>query len=164
MAILRRLKDYLDSQKVRYDVLAHQEAFTATTIAHALHVPGKELAKVVMVKIGDRFAMTVLPSTWKVDLKRLKEVFRTSHVQLATEEEFKGLFPDCDIGAMPPFGNLYGLEVYVDRSLTEDEEIVFQAGTHREAIRMRYQDFATLVGPAVEELHQSPPKLSGERD
>lgn len=162
MAILRRLKEYLDSQKVRYDVLAHQEAFTATTIAHALHVPGKELAKVVMVKIGDRFVMTVLPSTWKVDLKRLKEVFRTSHVGLATEEEFKGLFPDCDIGAMPPFGNLYGLEVYVDRSLTEDEEIVFQAGTHREAIRMRYEDFATLVGPTVEELHQSPPKLSGE--
>ena len=134
MAILQRLRDYLDSQKVRYEVLAHQEAYTATTIAHALHVPGKELAKVVMVKVGDRFAMTVLPSTWKVDLKRLKEVFRTSHVRLATEEEFKGLFPDCDIGAMPPFGNLYGLEVYVDRALTEDEEIVFQAGTHREIV------------------------------
>ena len=164
MTILRRLKDYLESQKVHYEVLAHEEAYTATTIAHALHVPGKELAKVVIVKIGDRFVMTVLPSTWKVDLKRLKEVFRTNHVGLATEEEFKGLFPDCDIGAMPPFGNLYGLEVYVDRSLTEDEEIVFQAGTHREAIRMRYQDFATLVGPAVEELHWSPSKLSGERD
>ena len=162
MTILRRLKDYLESQKVHYEVLAHEEAYTATTIAHALHVPGKELAKVVIVKIGDRFVMTVLPSTWKVDLKRLKEVFRTSHVQLATEEEFKGLFPDCDIGAMPPFGNLYGLEVYVDRSLTEDEEIVFQAGTHREAIRMRYEDFVNLVGPTVEELHQSPPKLSGE--
>lgn len=162
MTILRRLKDYLDSKKVRYEVLTHEEAYTATQIAHALHVPGKELAKVVMVKIGEKFVMTVLPSTWKVDLKRLKEVFRASHVRLATEEEFKGLFPDCDIGAMPPFGNLYGLEVYVDRSLTEDEEMVFQAGTHREAIRMRYQDFATLAGPAVEVLHRSPSKLAGD--
>ncbi len=162
MTILRRLKDYLDAQKVPYEVLTHQEAHTAPEVAHALQVPGEELAKVVMVKVSDRLVMTVLPSTWKVDLKRLKEVFRTSHVRLATEEEFKRLFADCDIGAMPPFGNLYGLEVYVDRSLTEDEEIVFQAGTYREAIRMRYQDFATLVSPAVEELHQSPPKLSGE--
>ena len=162
MTVLRRLKDYLDREKVPYEVLAHQAAYTAPEIAHELHVPGKELAKVVMVKVDDRFVMTVLPSTWKVDLKRLKEVFRTSHVRLATEEEFKGLFPDCDIGAMPPFGNLYGLEVYVDRSLTEDHEIVFQAGTHREAIRMRYQDFANLVGPTVEEFHQSPSKLSAE--
>ncbi len=162
MAILRKLKDYLDSQKVGYEVLAHQEAYTAPEIARALHVPGKQVAKVVMVKIGARFVMAVLPSTWMVDLKRLQEVFPMSEVRLATEEEFKGLFTDCDIGAMPPFGNLYGLEVYVDRSLTQDEEIIFQAGTHRDAIRMRYQDFATLVAPAVKELHQLPSKLSAE--
>ena len=162
VTVLRRLKEYLDREKVRYEVLAHQEAYTAPEIAHELHVPGKELAKVVMVKVDDRFVMTVLQSTWNLDLKRLKEVFRTSHVRLATEEEFRGLFPDCDIGAMPPFGNLYGLEVYVDRSLTEDDEIVFQAGTHREAIRMRYQDFANRVGPTVEEFHQSPSKLLAE--
>ncbi len=162
MTVLHRLKEYLDREKVCYEVLAHQEAYTAPEIAHELHVLGKELAKVVMVKVDDRLVRTVLPSTWKLDLKRLKEVFRTSHVRLATEEEFRGLFPDCDIGAMPPFGNLYGLEVYVDRFLTENDEIVFQAGTHREAIRMRYQDFANRVGPTVEEFHQSPSKLSAE--
>ncbi len=154
MPILRRLKEHLDSLQVRYEVLDHQEAYTATETAHALHVPGKELAKVVMVKLDDRFVMTVLPSTWKVDLKRVKDVLHTNHARLATEEEFKGLFPDCDVGAMPPFGNLYGLKVYVDRSLTEHNEIVFQAGTHREAIKMRYQDFAALVAPAVEEFHR----------
>ena len=160
MTISSKLKDYLDGQKVHYEVLTHQEAYTAPEIAHTLHVPGKELAKVIMVKVGERFVMTVLPSTWKVDFNRLKEVFGESHVRLATEEEFKELFPDCDIGAMSPFGNLYGLEVYVDRSLTEDEEIVFQAGTHHEAIRMRYSDFAALVSPTVEEFHQSPSKVS----
>lgn len=156
MSILRRLKDYLEREKVPYEVLTHGEAYTAPELAQALHVPGKELAKVVMVKADERFVMTVLPANWKVDLKRLKEVFRTSHARLATEEEFKGLFPDCELGAMPPFGNLYGLEVYVDRSLTADEEIVFQAGTHREAVKLRYNDFASLVRPAVVELHVPP--------
>lgn len=160
MAISQRLKDYLDSHQAHHQVLPHQAAYTAPEIAHALHVPGKELAKVVMVKIGDRFVMTVLPSTWQVDLKRLEEVFGTSHVRLATEDELKALFPDCDIGAMSPFGNLYGLEVYVDWSLTEDEEIVFQGGTSREAVRMRYQEFAALAHPAVEEFHRPPSKLS----
>lgn len=159
MTIAPKLKEYLNDQKIHYEVLTHQEAYTAPEIAHTLHVPGKDLAKVIMVKVGDKFVMTVLPSTWQVDLTRLKEVFGESHVRLATEEEFKGLFPDCDIGAMPPFGNLYGLKVYVDRSLTEDEEIIFQAGTHHEAIRMQYNDFAVLVGPTVEEFHQSPSKV-----
>lgn len=159
MTISPKLKEYLNDQKIHYEVLTHQEAYTAPEIAHTLHVPGKDLAKVIMVKVGDKFVMTVLPSTWQVDLTRLKEVFGESHVRLATEEEFKGLFPDCDIGAMPPFGNLYGLKVYVDRSLTEDEEIIFQAGTHHEAIRMQYNDFAVLVGPTVEEFHQSPSKV-----
>src|SRR5438094_10564490 len=108
MTMSRRLKDYLDGQKVRYEVLTHQEAYKAPEIAHALHAPEKELAKVVMVKVEGRFVMTVLPATWKVDLHRLRDVFLTNHVRLATEDEFKGLFPDCDIGAMPPFGNLYG--------------------------------------------------------
>jgi Ala-tRNA(Pro) deacylase len=89
--------------------------------------------------------MTVLPANWKVDLHRLRDVFLTSHVRLATEEEFKDLFTDCEVGAMPPFGNLYGLDVYVDQSLIEDEQIVLQAGTHSEAIRMRYADFADLA-------------------
>ncbi len=155
MSILRRLKDYLDREKVPYEVLTHRETFTAPELAQALHVPGRELAKVVMVKADERFVMTVLPADWKVDLKRLKEIFRTSHVRLATEAEFKELFTDCELGAMPPFGNLYGLEVYVDQSLTTDEEIVFQAGTRHEAVKLRYQDFASLVRPRDAEFHMA---------
>jgi Ala-tRNA(Pro) deacylase len=153
MSILKRLKEYLDREKVPYEVLAHTETYTAPELAQTLHVPGKELAKVVILKVGERFAMTVLPANAKVDLKRLKDIFRASHVRLASEEEFKGLFPDCELGAMPPFGNLYGLEVYVDQTLTQDEHIVFQAGTHYEAVKLRYQDFANLVRPTVAEFH-----------
>ncbi len=159
MSMPQRLKDYLDTQKVHYEVLAHREAHTAPEIAQALHLPSKELAKVVIVRVDDRFVMTVLPATWKVDVKRLKEVFGASHVRLATEDEFSDLFPDCQIGAMPPFGNLYGLDVYVDQSLTEDEEMVFQAGTHVDAVKLRYRDFHELVQPKVAEFHQAPSKL-----
>lgn len=160
MSISRKLQDYLDRHKVQYEVLAHQEAYRAPEVAHALRAPEKEMAKVVIVKLDKRFVMTVLPANWKVDLHRLKDVFFTNHVRLATEDEFKDLFPDCDVGAMPPFGNLYGLDVYVDRSLIEDDRIVFQAGTHSEAIRMRYADFADLVHPNVAEFHQSPSSVS----
>jgi len=153
MSILKKLKDYLDREKVPYEVLTHRETFTAPELAQALHVPGKELAKVVMVKADERFVVTVLSANRKVDLKRLKEIFRTSHVRLATEAEFTELFPDCELGAMPPFGNLYSLEVYVDQSLTTDEKIVFQAGTRHEAVKLRYQDFASLSRPRVAEFH-----------
>jgi Ala-tRNA(Pro) deacylase len=153
MSILRRLKEYLDREKVSYEVLTHRETYTAPELAQTLHIPGKELAKVVIVKVGARFVMVVLPANWKADIKRLGEIFHARHVRLATEAEFKELFPDCELGAMPPFGNLYGLEVYVDRSLTDDEEIVFQAGTHHEAVKLRYQDFANLVRPVVAEFH-----------
>lgn len=159
MSIPRKLKDYLDHEHVHYEVLPHPEAFRATTIAQALHTPEKEMAKVVIVKVEERFAMTVLPASWRVDLHRLWDVFRTHHVRLANEDEIKGLFPDCDLGAMPPFGNLYGLPVYVDQSLTEDEQITFQAGTHSEAVRMRYMDFAALVFPTVAEFRRSPSEV-----
>ena len=156
MPISRTLKAYLDRECVHYDVLPHPEAFRAVAIAQTLHTPEKEMAKVVIVKVDARFVMTVLPASWNVDLYRLRIVFATQQVRLATEEEIKGLFPDCELGAMPPFGNLYGLPVYVDQSLAEDKEIVFQAGTHSEAIRMRYWDFASLVFPVVEAFHGSP--------
>jgi Ala-tRNA(Pro) deacylase len=159
MSISRTLKDYLDREHVHYDVLPHPEAFRATAIAQALHTPEKEMAKVVIVKVEERFAMAVLPASWQIDLHRLREVFLTRHVRLATEDEFKDLFPDCEVGAMPPFGILYGLPVYVDQSLAEDEQILFQAGTHSEAIRMRYQDFAALVFPVVAEFHRSPSEV-----
>ena len=155
MPISRTLKTYLDRQWVHYDVLPHPEAFRATEIAHTLQTPEKEMAKVVIVKVQKQFVMTVLPASWNVDLHRLRTVLATHHVRLATEDEITGLFPDCELGAMPLFGNLYGLDVYVDQSLTEDEEIVFQAGTRSDAIRMRYWDFAGLVFPVVAEFHRS---------
>jgi len=155
MSIARTLKAYLDRERVHYDVLPHPEAFRALAVAQTLHTPEKEMAKVVMVKADERFIMTVLPASWNVDLHRLRGVFMTHHVRLATEDEIKHLFPDCELGAMPPFGNLYGFPVYVDQSLMEDKEIVFQAGTHSEAIRMRYMDFAALVFPVVAEFHRS---------
>jgi Ala-tRNA(Pro) deacylase len=159
MSISHTLKNYLDREHVHYDVLSHPEAFRALAIAEVLHTPEKEMAKVVIVKVEKRFVMTVLPAGWIVDLHRLRDVFMTNHVRLATEEEFKDLFPDCELGAMPPFGILYGLPVYVDQSLTEDDQIVFQAGTHSEAIRMRYIDFAALVFPVVGEFHRSPSEV-----
>jgi len=159
MSVSRMLKEYLDREHVHYDMLPHPEAFRALAIAHALKTPEKEMAKVVIVKVDERFVMAVLPASWQVDLHRLREIFMTHHVRLATEDEVKDLFPDCEVGAMPPFGILYGLPVYVDRSLIEDEEIVFQAGTHSEAIRMRYADFAALVLPVVGEFHRSPSEV-----
>ena len=159
MSIAKQLEEYLDREHVHYEVLSHPEAFSAAAIAHALHSPEKEMAKVVIVKVDEQIVMTVLPASWQVDLHRLRDVFMTNHVRLATEEEFKDLFPDCELGAMPPYGILYGLLVFVDHSLTEDDEIVFQAGTHSEAIRMRYIDFAALVFPVVEEFHRSPSEV-----
>ena len=159
MSISRTLKAYLDHEHIHYDVLPHPEAFRAAEIAHTLHTPEKEMAKVVIVKVDGRFAITVLPASWSVDLHRLRDIFLTHHVQLATENEIKCLFPDCELGAMPPFGNLYGLPVYVDQSLTEDEAIVFQAGTHSDAIRMRYMDFAALVFPVITQFHRSPSEV-----
>lgn len=155
MSISRILKDYLDHEQVHYDVLPHPEAFRALAIAQTLHTPEKEMAKVVIVKVDQRFVMMVLPASWNVDLHRLRIVFASHQVRLATEEEMKSLFPDCELGAMPPFGQLYGLPVFVDQLLAEDEEIVFQGGTHSEAIRMRYWDFASLTFPVVEQFHCS---------
>lgn len=160
MTILRILQEYLDRHHVHYEVLDHEEAYTAPEIAHTLHVSGKILAKVVMIQADKRFVMAVLPSNWKIDFAGLKRALRCRRVRLATEDEFKGLFPDCEIGTMPPFGNLYGIDVYVDQSLTEDEAIVFQAGTHFGAIKLRYEDFTNLVHPKVAEFHQATTKMA----
>jgi Ala-tRNA(Pro) deacylase len=147
MPILAQLKEYLDANGVPYTVLSHTPAFTAETVAAAQHVPGQQLAKVVMVKAGTGFAMAVLPATHRLDLHKLPE----RGAQLATEAEFEHLFPHCEPGAMPPFGNLFGLPVHVDQSLARDDEIVFQAGTHTQTVRMKYADFARLVRPTVDD-------------
>jgi Ala-tRNA(Pro) deacylase len=149
MPILTKLREYLDKQKVPYEVLSHRQAFTAQEVAQAQHVPGRELAKVVMVRSGGAFVMLVVPAPYRIDLERAKSALGKTDLVLATEDEFKGLFPQCEAGAMPPFGNLYDLPVYVDQTLTRDEEIVFNAGTHTQTVKMKYADFARLVQPKV---------------
>jgi Ala-tRNA(Pro) deacylase len=146
---VKKLKEFLDSNHVPYVTVRHSAAYTAQQIAATAHVPGKEMAKTVMVKINDMMAMAVLPASYKVDFDLLREVVGSEKVGLACEREFRDLFPECEIGAMPPFGNLYGMDVYVAESLLDDEEISFNAGSHTELIRLAMSDFAKLVKPKV---------------
>ena len=149
MVIPARLRSYLDENGIDYRILYHQRVYTAQEVAAAQHVPGRELVKVVMVRVDSELMMMVLPASFIVDMDKLKRLFPAKGVGLAREDEFQGLFPDCEIGAVPPFGNLYDLQVYVDTTLAGQPHIVFQAGTHVETIRMAYQDFINLVQPKV---------------
>lgn len=144
---VKKLKEFLDSHKVKYVTIRHSLAYTAQEIAATAHIPGKELAKTVIIKIDGKMAMAVLPASYRVDFGMLKQAAGAKRVELASEEEFKNLFPECEIGAMPPFGTLYGMEVYVASSLAEDEEIAFNAGSHSELIKLSYKDFKELVKP-----------------
>lgn len=146
---VRKVKEFLDNQNIKYVTISHSAAYTAQEIAASAHIPGKEVAKTVMVKIDGKMAMAVLPASYKVDFDLFKKVAGTSKVELATEKEFKDMFPGCDVGAMPPFGNLYGMDVFVAESLGEDEEIAFNAGSHAELIRLAYKDFERLAKPKV---------------
>jgi len=146
---VQMLKEYLDSHLVKYVVIQHSPAFTMQEIASATHIPGQELAKTVIVQIDGVFAMAVVPASQRVDLEQLREALGARQVTLAGEREFKDRFPDCEPGAMPPFGNLYEMDVYVADTLTEDEEIAFNAGSHTQLVRMAYRDFARLVQPQV---------------
>lgn len=148
----RKLKEFLDSNKIRYVSITHSSAYTAMEIAALAHIPGKDLAKTVMIKINGHMAMVVLPATHMIKMDLLKKVVENENIRLATEQEFKDKFPDCEVGAMPPFGNLYNMEVYASNSLKEDEEIVFNAGTHTELIKLSYKDFENLVKPKVAEI------------
>ncbi len=144
-----KLKNYLDEQGVKYLTIKHSQAYTAQEIAASAHIKGKGFAKTVLIKIDGQMAMAVLPASYKVDFDMLKEALETDKVRLANEQEFKDKFPGCEVGAMPPFGNLYGLNVFVAASLVEDEEIAFNAGTHTELIRLAYKDFEKLVRPKI---------------
>ncbi len=146
---VKKLHDFLDSHQVKYVTILHSRAYTAQEIAASAHIPGRELAKTVMVELDGKMTMAVLPASNQVDLRQLAEAAGASQVELAKEKEFQGLFPDCELGAMPPFGNLYGMPVYVAEELTEDEEIAFNAGSHTQLIQLSYQDFAKLVQPTV---------------
>lgn len=144
-----KLKEFLEATRVKYSVLTHSTAYTAQEIASLAHIRGQELAKTVIVKVDGRMAMAVLPASRQVDLSLLRGYARARTASLAAEEEFRDLFPGCETGAMPPFGNLYDLPVFVDESLSKDKEIAFNAGTHRELIRLSYEDFDRLVQPKV---------------
>ena len=146
---VQKLKEFLDSHGIKYRIISHSPAFTAQEVAASAHIPGKELAKVVMIKVGGKMAMAVLPAPLHVDLRHLRELTSANDIELAGESEFKALFPDCELGAMPPFGKLYGMETYVAQRLAEDEYIAFNAGTHTELIRMRFRDFERLAEPRI---------------
>ncbi len=143
------LRDFLDARGVPYKAIPHQAAYTARQTATLTHVPNKELAKTVIVKMDGVLAMAVLPASYAVDLSLLRAATGARSVSLAKESEFKDRFPECEIGAMPPFGNLYGMAVYVDDTLTKDEHISFNAGTHYELLQISYADFERLVKPTV---------------
>ncbi|HLA85398.1 MAG TPA: YbaK/EbsC family protein [Thermoguttaceae bacterium] len=143
------VKAFLDENQIKYTTIRHSQAFTAQEIAHSVHISGKDIAKTVIVKIDGRLVMVVLPASDHVVLSMLQEITGADNVELATEREFKDRFPGCEIGAMPPLGNLFDMDVYVSSVLSENDEIAFNAGTHTELIRMKYADYERLVQPNV---------------
>ncbi|KPJ87737.1 MAG: prolyl-tRNA synthetase [Spirochaetes bacterium DG_61] len=149
---VEKLKKFLNENRVKYVSIKHSLAYTAQEIAASAHIHGKELAKSVIVKIDGEMAMAVLPANFRIDLNRLAQEVGGKKVELADEREFSERFPGCAPGAMPPFGNLYGMQVFVDPSLSEDEQIVFNAGSHTELIRLSYKDFVRLVKPRITHL------------
>lgn len=154
MKCRERMEQYLRENGVPFEVMAHSEAYTMQEVAAALHVPGKQVAKVVMVKANGKMIMLVIPSPYRLDFAKVRALLGAKKVSLAKEQDFADLFPDCAIGAMPPFGNLYDVPVYVDRALAEEPNIVFRVGTHRHTMKLAYADFARLAQPEVSEFTQ----------
>ena len=146
---VKKLKEFLDANHVKYVSIIHSKAYTAQQVAQSAHVPGRLLAKVVIVELDGEMAMAVLPANRKVVLQDLREITGSDQVHFVAEEKFQDRFPDCEIGAMPPFGNLYGMAVYAAESLAQNEEIAFNAGSHEEIIKLAYRDFERLVEPGV---------------
>lgn len=149
---VKELKKYLDDNHIKYVSVKHSKAYTAQEIAASAHIPGKEIAKTVMIMVDNKMAMAVIPASYVVDFDLLKEAADAENIILANENEFTNLFSDCDVGAMPPFGNLYGMPVFVCQSLAEDDHISFNAGSHTELIQLSYRDFESLVKPKVAKI------------
>lgn len=146
---VQRLRDALNQQGIKYVLIAHSPAYTAQEVAATAHIPGIEMAKTVIIRADSKLAMAVLPASRQIDFRKLKEGLPAAAVELASEEEFRGLCPDCELGAMPPFGSLYGVDVVVDLSLSLDDEIYFNAGTHRELLRMKFSDYMLIAQPKI---------------
>jgi Ala-tRNA(Pro) deacylase len=152
MTIPTKIREYLDKNNVKFEIAEHPLAYTATEVAGKQHVSGKQMVKAVIVKSGNEFIMCVLPAIHLVDFIKLKNVLGMDDLKLAEEEEISKLFPEYEVGAEPPFGHLYGLKVYADSILEEDEEIVFNAGTHTDVIKMAFSDYKSLVNPVIKEI------------
>lgn len=146
---VKKLKEFLDANGVKYVSIIHSKAYTAQEVAASAHVSGRVMAKTVIVELDGEMAMAVLPANRKIVLQDLREITGSDQVKFASEEKFKARFPDCETGAMPPFGKLYVMEVYVAESLSQNEEIAFNAGSHIEVIKLPYRDFERLVEPKV---------------
>ena len=146
---IQKLKEFLDSHNMKYVVISHSVAYTAQGVAALTHISGKEFAKTVIVKIDGALAMALIPASLHIDLSRLRSAAGAKNVALASEEEFRERFPDCETGAMPPFGNLYDMFVFADETLARDKEIAFNAGCHRELVRLAWEDFVRLVEPKI---------------
>ncbi len=154
--VLKKLENYLKQNHVWYEKITHPRTYTAQETAASAHIKGKELAKSVMIKLDGETALAVLPAFMKVDFRRIKQISGAKKIKLAMEEDMEDIFPDCTIGAMPPFGNLYQVPVYADSALEDDEDIAFNAGSHMELIRMHLKDFNKLVHPKIHDIHRHP--------
>ncbi|MDN6320901.1 MAG: YbaK/EbsC family protein [Marinobacter sp.] len=146
---IQQLKEFLDEANVEYMCLTHPPAFTAQQLAHHVKIGGDKVVKTVIIELDGKMAMLVMPATWRVRWDSLSRILDTDFVDLADEQEFQDRFPDCEVGAMPPFGNLFGMTVYCAESLTEQPELAFAAGSHTETLHMKTQDFLNLVQPMV---------------
>ncbi len=146
---VRKLKQFLDANGVKYVSIIHSPAYTAQEVAASVHIPGRAMAKTVIVDLDGELAMAVLPANRRVVLQDLRDLTGSDRVRFASEEAFKSRFPDCEVGAMPPFGNLYDMEVYAAESLSQSREIAFNAGSHEEVIKLAYADFERLANPKV---------------
>lgn len=149
---LTRLEEFLNKEHINYKRIVHSRAYTAQKTAAYSHISGNEIAKTVMVRIEGKLTMVVLPASYQVDLNELKRATAAKDIRLATESEFKDAFNDCEVGAQPPFGNLYNMDVFVAEKLTEDINIAFNACNHAELIQMTYKDYQRVVHPTVLKL------------
>jgi len=156
MECRKRLEQYFRENEVTFEVMTHGLAYTMPEVAASLHVPGRQVAKVVMVKADEKLAMLVISSPDRLNFANVRALLDAKDVRLAQEKEFSHLFPDCEVGGMPPFGNLYGVPVYVGKTLSNEANIVFRAGTHQEVMKITYADFARLAQPTVGEFAMQP--------
>jgi len=147
--LAKKVKEFLDSHQIKYLSSTHSPAFTSQEVAAAAHVSGRQLAKTVMVKVDGKMAMVMVPANTQINFAKLKEALGAKAIDLAAESEFKEIFAGCEVGAMPPFGNLYDMPVFIASALTHHDQIVFNAGSHSELMQLAYADFERLVKPKV---------------